>query len=259
VSETKSSPLKGRLEDDDEEFWPAERGGPSRRTLLIGAAVTLVVVIAAVVVFVLRSGEDETVGAPAGDRPIPTTYVGTGADPGTTKLNLRSTDQRPLTEGEVFGDVGTVTYRKFTFTLVGKAVSSDCRTATWGQRLQADLQRYGCNQLARGAFVSADKKYVGQFFALNLDRSEGAQQIVRDLDNAVGAGFLSPLPAPGVDNFGGGFSAAYAEPLGHYVIMSWVQRKGGVRPGSLNEMIDASLAIGRAGDFAWQRLSLVGG
>jgi hypothetical protein len=259
LSETKSSPLNGQR-DDDEEFWPAERGGGlSRRTLLIGGAITLVIAIVAVVAVVLRSGDDENAGAPAGDHPIPTTYVGTGADPGTTKLNLRSADQRPLTEGEVFGDVGTVTYHKFTFKLVGKAVSSDCRTATWGQRLQADLQRYGCSQLARGAFISPDKKYVGQFFALNLDRAEGAQQIVRDLDNAVGAGFLSPLPAPDVDNFGGGFSAAYAEPLGHYVIMSWVQRKGGVRPDSLNEMIDASLAIGRAGDFAWQRLSLAGG
>lgn len=253
-----SSPVK-RRPDEDDDFWPAERGGPSRRTVVIGGAVTLVAVIVAIVVVVLRSGDGETVGALAGDRPVPTTYVATAADQGTAKLGLRSTDQRPLTEGEVFGDVKTVSYRKFTFNLVGAAVSSDCRTATWGQRLQADLQRYGCSQLVRGAFVSADKQYVGQFFALNLDRGEGAQQIVRDLDNVVGAGFLSPLPAPGLENFGGGFSAAYAEPLGHYVIMSWVQRTGGVRPASLNEMIDASLAIGKAGDFAWQRLSLAGG
>ena len=254
-----SSPVKGRLDDEDDDFWPAERGGPSPRTLLIGGTAALVVAIVAIVAIVLRSGEEEAAGAPAGDRPVPTTYVGTGADQGTAKLGQRSADQRPLTEGEVFGDVKSVSYGKYAFTLVGKAVSSDCRTATWGQRLQADLQRYGCSQLARGAFVSADKKYVGQFFAINLDRAAGAQQIVRDLDTSVGAGFLSPLPAPGVENFGGGFSAAYAEPIGHYVIMSWVQRAGGVRPASLNEMIDASLAIGKAGDFAWQRLSLAGG
>jgi hypothetical protein len=257
VSETSS--LKGRLENDDDDFWPAERLGPSARALLIGGATALVAMIVAVVVFVLRSGDEETVGAPAGDRPVPTTYVGTGADQGTAKLGQRSADQRPLTEGEVFGDVATVSYRTYQFKLVGKAVSSDCLTATWGQRLQADLRRYGCSQLARGAFVSADGKHVAQFFAFNLDRAEGAQQIVRDLDTTVGAGFVTPLPARGTENFGGGFSAAYAEPLGHYVIMSWVQRKGGVRPDTLNEMIDASLAVGRAGDFAWQRLSLVGG
>ncbi|HEY7482854.1 MAG TPA: hypothetical protein VH912_00200 [Streptosporangiaceae bacterium] len=259
TSRDTSSPLRGRLDDDDEEFWPAEHGGPGRRTLLIGAAVALVAVIAVVAVVVLRSGGGDAAAKPAGDRPLPTTYVGTAADQGTAKLNLRSADQRPLTEGEVFGDVKTVSYRKFTFNLAGAAVSSDCQTATWGARLQSDLRQAGCTQLVRGAYLSSDKKYVGQFFAFNLDRAEGAQQIVRDFDNAAGAGFVTPLPAPGVENFGGGFSAAYGEPLGHYMIMSWVQRTGGVRPASLNEMIDASLAIGKAGNFAWERLVLVGG
>jgi hypothetical protein len=247
------------LDDEDDEFWPADRGGPSRRTILIGAAATLVVVIAVIVAVVLRSGGGDHEVASAGDHPMPTTYVPTNADPGTAKLDLRAADQRPLTEGEVFGDVKTVSYRAFTFNLAAAAVSSDCRAGTWGQRLQTDLQRYGCTQLARGAYLSTDKQYVGQFFALNLDRAEGAQQIIRDLDRETGAGFLSPLPAPGVENFGGGFSAAYAEPMGHYVVMSWVQRKGGVRPASLNQMIDASLAVGKAADFAWERLVLVGG
>lgn len=253
-----TSPLAKRLDDDDE-FWPAERGGPSRRTLLIGAAVALLVVIAAVVVVVLRSSGGTDEGAPAGDHPLPTTYVPTNADPGTSKLDLRKADQRALTEGEVFGDVKSVTYRTFTFNLAGSAISSDCAGGSWGQRLQTDLRQYGCTQLVRGAYLSSDKQYVGQFFALNLDRAEGAQQIVRDLDTQTGAGFVNPLPAPGVDNFGGGFSAAYAEPMGHYVTMSWVQRKGGVRPASLNQMIDASLAIGKAGNFAWERLVLVDG
>jgi hypothetical protein len=258
VSDT-TSPLAKRLDDEDDEFWPAERGGPSRRTVLIGAAVALVVAIAVVGFVVLRSGGDDPEGAPAGDRPVPTTYVPTNADPGTSKLNLRSADQRPLTEGEVFGDVKQVSYRTFTFNLAASAISSDCRAGSWGPRLQADLQRYGCTQLARGAYLSADKQYVGQFFALNLDRAEGAQQIVRDLDTQTAAGFLTPMPAPGVQNFGGGFSAAYAEPIGHYVVMTWVQRRGGQRPASLNQMIDASLAVGKAGNFTWQRLVLVGG
>jgi hypothetical protein len=258
VSDT-TSPLAKRLEDEDDDFWPDERGGPRRRTMLIGATVALLIAVAVVAVVVLRSGGGGDEGAPAGDRPVPTTYVPTNADPGTNKLNLRSADQRALTEGEVFGDVKTVSYRTFTFNLAGAAVSSDCRAGTWGQRLQADLRRYGCTQLARGAYLSSDKQYVGQFFALNLVSAEGAQQIVRDLDKTTGAGFLSPLPASGVENFGGGFSAAYAEPMGHYVVMSWVQRKGGGRPASLNQMIDASLAIGKAGNFTWARLVLVDG
>jgi hypothetical protein len=257
VSETGSS-VKGRM-DDEGDFWPAERIGPSVRLLLIGAVVALTAAIVAIAVVVLRSGDDEAQGAPAGDHPLPTTYVATAAEPGAAKLNQRSADQRPLTQGEVFGDVQKVSYGKFSFNLAGATVSSDCRAATWGERLQADLQRYGCTQVVRGAYVSTDKQHVGQFFALNLDRGDGAQQIVRDLDKATGAGFVSPLPAKDLPEFGGGFSAAYAEPLGHYVVMSWVQRKGGARPASLNEMIDASLAIGRAGNFAWERLVLAGG
>jgi hypothetical protein len=259
VSDT-TSPLAKRLDDEDDEFWPADRGGPSRRTVLIGAAVAVVAVVAVVVFVVLRSGGgDDAQGAPAGDHPVPTTYVPTNADPGTNKLKLRSADQRPLTEGEVFGDVKTVGYHTFTFNLAGSAISSDCRAGSWGPRLQTDLRRYGCTQLARAAYLSSDKQYVGQFFALNLESAEGAQQIVRDLDTQTSAGFLNPLPAPGVQGFGGGFSAAYAEPMGHYVVMSWVQRKGGVRPASLNQMIDASLAIGKAGNFTWERLVLVDG
>jgi hypothetical protein len=256
VGETGSS-VKGRLDDEDG-FWPAEHGGPSWRLLMI-LAIVLVAVIIAIVVVVLRSGDEDAQGAPAGDRPVPTTYVATAAEPGAAKLNLRSADQRPLTQGEIFGDAQKVSYGKFSFNLAGATVSSDCRAATWGERLQTDLQRYGCNQVVRGAYLSADKQYAGQFFALNLDRGDGAQQIVRDLDKATGAGFVSPLPAKDLPEFGGGFSAAYAEPLGHYVVMSWVQRKGGARPASLNEMIDASLAIGRAGNFAWERLVLAGG
>src|SRR5262245_36452336 len=134
VSDT-TSPLAKRRDDEDDDFWPTERGGPRRRTMLIVAAVALLVVIAAVVVVVLRSGGGDAEGAPAGDHPLPTTYVPTNADPGTNKLNLRSADPRPVTEGEVFGDVKTVSYRTFTFNLAGGAVSSDCRAGTWGQRL----------------------------------------------------------------------------------------------------------------------------
>src|SRR3954451_11047591 len=84
VSDT-TSPLAKRLDDDDDEFWPAGRGGPRRRTVLIGAVVALVVVIAVVVVMVLRSSGGTDEGTPAGDHPLPTTYVPTNADPGTNK------------------------------------------------------------------------------------------------------------------------------------------------------------------------------
>jgi hypothetical protein len=136
-------------------------------------------------------------------------------------------------------------------------VSADCKATTWGARLQADLDKHGCNQIVRGAYLSRDKAHVGQFITINLADQEGAIQIVRDLDPEAGTGFVLPLRAPGVTDFGRGFSAAYAQIYGHYVVVSWVQRAGGAQPANLNEMIDASLAVEKPGDFVWGRLQLL--
>jgi hypothetical protein len=141
---------------------------------------------------------------------------------------------------------------------VGSALS-DCATATWGEELQADLRKYGCTQVARGAYVTQDKKYLGQFVAMNLDQVQGAEQIVRDLDPSSNAGFVSPLTAAGTESFGNGFSAAYSQSFGHYVVISWVERAGGQAPQTMNELLDASIAIERADDFVWERLVLAGG
>jgi hypothetical protein len=107
--------------------------------------------------------------------------------------------------------------------------------------------------------VTQDKKYLGQFVAMNLEQLQGAEQIVRDLDPASNAGFVSPLTAAGAENFGSGFSAAYSQSFGHYVVISWVERAGGAQPQTMNELLDASIAIERADDFVWERLVLAGG
>ncbi|MGI8336207.1 hypothetical protein ACRYCC_40220 [Actinomadura scrupuli] len=252
------SPVRARKTDEDD-FWPDDRPGLSRRTKMIGLGVALVVVVAAVVVVAVASftGGD-TNAASGGGSVLPTVYVPTAANEGTKKLNLRAGgDQRPLNEGEVFTDEAkSVSHGKYTFSLVRSEVSGNCRAAVWGDRLKADLQKFGCTQVVRGAYRSTDQRYVGQFVALNLDRIEGSEQIVRDLDPQVNGGFTLPLAANGLTNFGAGFSAAYPEIYGHYVVISWVQRKGGARPDSMNELLDASLAIERAADFVWGRLVL---
>jgi hypothetical protein len=263
VSDT-SSPMRTRQPGGNDDFWPEERRSRSvpPKLLMAIAAVLAVVVIGVVVVMVLGSGDDKDKGTATGNGPgaPPTVWVGTAASAGTAKLNLRSADQRPLNQNEVFTDqVKSVTHGKYTFNLAAAQLSGDCGSVTWGQRLQADLRKYGCTQIARGAYLSADKKHVGQFIAINLDRLEGADQIVRDLDPQTNAGFVLPLNAPGVSNFGTGFSAAYGQPFGHYVVLSWVQRNGGGRPDSMNELLDASVAIEGADDFVWQRLILAGG
>ena len=211
--------------------------------------------------FLLRGDDEESSAAPGnGARLTPVAYTPQMADKDMAKLAQRSADQRPITQGEAFpADVKTVGYQKYSFTLAASQLSGDCKAVTWGQRLQADLAKYQCTQIARGAYVSQDRRHVGQFIAINLVSQEGAQQIVRDLDPATGSGFVYPLTAPGTPDFHSGFSAAYAQAYGHYVIVTWVQRAGGAQPASLNEMIDASLAIEKPADFVWGRLELADG
>jgi hypothetical protein len=242
---------------DEAEFWPEDESRVSRKTLLIGTAVVVILLIVVAAVVVKFSGGGEAASEERFE--TPTVWVGTTADEGTARLNLRSGDQRALNDGEVFGNVKTVSHGKFSFTLVASRISTDCAIVSWGKKLQEDLRKYGCTQIARGAYLSKDKRHVGQFFAVNLDRLEGADQIIRDLDPRGGAGFVRPLPATGVETFGTGFSAAYGQPYGHYAVISWVQRNGGGRPDSMNELLDASVAIEGANDFVWQRLILAGG
>lgn len=252
------SPVRARKTDEDD-FWPDDRPGLSRRSKMIGIGVAVVVVVAAIVVVAVVSlTGGSTTAASGGGSALPTVYVPTAANEGTKKLNQRTGgDQRPLNEGEVFTDQAkSVSHGNYTFALARSELSTNCGASVWGQRLKADLQKYGCSQLVRGAYQTSDQRYVGQFIALNMDRIEGSEQIVRDLDPQVSAGFVVPLAANGLTNFGVGFSAAYPEIYGHYVVISWVQRKGGARPDTMNELLDASLAIERAADFVWGRLVL---
>jgi hypothetical protein len=244
----------------ENDFWPAdrpERKGPPK-LLIIAAALLGLAVAGTLAVVLLTGGEDKN---PAAARPVlPTVYTPALANKETARLGKRAADPRPLTAGEVFTPrTKTVTYRNYSFTLANSEVSADCKAVTWGARLQQDLQRHGCNQILRGAYVSADKRHAGQFIAVNLSDQAGAEQIVRDLNPDSDAGFVLPLTAPGTAAFGGGFSAAYAQTFGHYAVVTWVQRAGGAQPASLNEMIDVSLAVEKPGDFVWSRLQLLPG
>ncbi|MDN3351041.1 hypothetical protein [Actinomadura sp. DC4] len=252
-------------DDGAEERPTSRRRRPTRRKsnrgllIIAGAALAVVLVVVVVAVVALGGGDGKKSQAAAAARVSPKVYVNTPANSLVDKLNQRSKDKRPLNKSEVFGgDAKAVSHGAYHFTLVGSELS-DCASATWGEELQNDLRKFGCTQVARGAYVTQDKKYLGQFVAMNLDQLQGAEQIVRDLDPNSSAGFVSPLSAAGTENFGSGFSAAYSQSFGHYVVISWVERAGGAPPQTMNELLDASIAIERADDFVWERLVLVGG
>ena len=251
--------------DDAADFWPADVDKPEtgRKKLLIGGGGAVVVlVVAAIIGVVLMNGGGSGAAGSAGGTTAspPTVYVPTSATDGTKKLNARTADARALNDGEVFTDTATkVAHGSYKFSLVAKEISSDCQATTWGATLQADLKKYDCTQIVRGAYLGDDKQHSGQFVALNLAGLAGSEAIVRDLAPAAGSGFIRPLPGAGIKNFGAGFSAAYPQIFGHYVVISWVQRNGGAKPASMNELLDASLAIESADGFVWERLVLAGG
>lgn len=241
-----------------QDFWPEEKPGRKRPgpKLLIGAAAGLVVVVAAAVAAVLLTGGGGD-GAPAKPA-VPVAYTPDYLGEGFGQIAARSADSRAITEGEAFG-AKSVKGDKYAFTLAASKLTNDCKDGTWGARLQADLAKHQCSQLVRAAYVSEDKKHVGQFIVLNMATEDGVKQVLRDLDPATGAGWVVPLKAPGTPAFGPGFSAAYAKTYGHYAVITWVERTGGAQPASLNEMIDVSLVIENAADFLYGRLDLASG
>lgn len=233
------------------EFWPDQPEKSKTKYFVVGGVV-LVAAVAAGLFFFL-SGRDKKVD-PAAAGQFPTTFVPQSADKDTAKLNSREVDSRPLTIDEVFGDAKSVKYRNYRFKLAATKLT-DCKSATWGELLQRNLATYGCTQLLRGAFVSEDQRNTGQFFVLNMASARGSQQALTDLDPEIKGGFVLPLPVSGLKPFGKGFSAAYAQAIGHYVMISWMQRADGASV-SLNELIDTSLAVQQE-DFAWSRLVLI--
>jgi hypothetical protein len=249
---------------EDGEQGQASRGRRAARGSASGSKRNLLIIGGVAVAMLLTAGcgggGDKKPEAAAAVKVLPKVYVNTPPNSQVKKLSDRSKDKRPLNKDEVFGgEDKTVSSGKYTFTLAGSDIAADCKAVTWGQQLQADLQKYGCSQIARGAYVSNDKQYVGQFIALNLETLDGASQIIRDLDPGSSAGFISPLTVKGTTNFTGGFSAAYSQPFGHFVVISWVEKAGGAQPQTMNELLNASIAIERADDFVWERLVLAGG
>ncbi|RFS85255.1 hypothetical protein D0T12_09380 [Actinomadura spongiicola] len=246
---------KGRGRD----FWPDDRPGrrfPGPKLLFGAAAVLVAVAVAIVAVTMLTGGGKKDEAAPR--NVLPTAYTPDYDGEGFRSIAARSADGRQITEGEAFS-AKSLKSGAYSFTLAASDLTSDCKAATWGARLQGDLAKFGCTQIARAAYVSADKKHVGQFVVINLVSEEGVKQILRDLDPRTEAGWPVPLKAPGVPASGAGFSAAYAKTYGHYAVITLVERAGGARPGSLNEMIDVSLAVENAADFLYGRLNLAAG
>ncbi|MEO3783538.1 hypothetical protein ABGB12_09420 [Actinocorallia sp. B10E7] len=250
-SQARSRSKPGGAGGDD--LWPENNESElPKGKILIGSLLALLLLVGGGVWFFVQQG-DEDPKIPPGSH-LPDVYVPQSADPESSALSRRASDIRAFTEGEVFGEHKEVSYRKYVFTLVKSEVSTDCARAAWGDLVVQTLRRGECSQMARGAYLSKDKKYAGVFVAVNMVDAKSAQQVLNSLDPALKGGFVRPPEFPGVKDFGSGFTAAYSQVIGHYVIMSWVGRAGGEQPQAMNELIDGSLAVQKPEEFAWGRL-----
>ena len=245
-----------------------------------GGLIALVVVIAFVVVagalggayFLAASGSDDN-NSPSASPSAPRT---SGANPppaaaGTTNkpanynamkswslwdsLNTASQDSKPLTLEEVFSDPEAKAYKDTSdntvFNLQGTGrLDTDCGSTVSGPALQTALQSYGCTQVVRAAYVSADQKWVGHIAIFNLRDVTSANAFLDDLDPKSGKGFFIPVTgASPVDKFGktaatGAQSGAY----GHFVVVGWAGRVDGA-PGSSYgiDTISPSSSVQQAG------------
>jgi hypothetical protein len=238
--------------------------------LAVGAAVVIVAVLA-VVVIVASSGDPApsrspttpTGGPVAGSELRPSEYDDAASWNLWDPLNDRTSDSGPLSTSEVFGGSDSRSVedsRKNLYTVQGEGrLDSDCTQAVWGEGLRSALRTYDCTQVVRGVYADSSKRVVGHVAVFNLRDVTSANQFVKDLDPALGKGFLVPLPgqpAP-LDRFGSGFTGADAGAYGHLVVVSWVGYTDGKNDSSADlDAIAPRSAVERAAkNFLFPRVA----
>lgn len=169
------------------------------------------------------------------------------------KLNTAAGDSKPMTLDEVFADSEAKSYKDSSdntmLNLQGNGrLDTDCGSTVTGT-LKTQLQSYGCTQVIRAAYVSADNKWVGQLAIFNLRDVDSANSFLDDLDPKAGKGFFLPLTgASPVDKFGSAPTGAESGAYGHFVVVGWAGRVDGSQGDGLGiDTIAPSSATQQAG------------
>ncbi len=178
-----------------------------------------------------------------------------------SSLDTASQDSRPLTLSEVFNDESAKSEKDSLdgtyFNLQGGGrLDSDCLGAVWGSSLKASMQGYGCTQVVRAAYISADRHWTGQLAIFNLRDVSSANSLLNDLDPKSGKGFLVPVTGPSpVDQFGKGLTGSESGAYGHFVVVGWAGRVSGTGgSGSTSETISPASSVQEAGkEFLFHR------
>jgi hypothetical protein len=208
-----------------------------------GALILIAIVAAAAVLIGQHRHHQAGLSGPpaAGEGPAPSAYSKASSTSAFDEITTRVQDAKPLTKAETFSPK-TITDAdsKATLKLVRSSLDARCTTAIWGAQLAEVLQRGGCAQAARAAYT--DKHFVAMVTIFNLVDVKAADAVVADADPKSGNGF--PLALDGVP-LGQGFSTARGVAMGHYAVITWVQRVDGSGDEQDTDLLSLLVATGR--------------
>lgn len=141
------------------------------------------------------------------------------------KLQSRSTDPKPLTLREVFGN-GKFKSGKYQYVRTAANAQKGCTAIAGGAALDKALKGGSCTQVLRATYALSNGSLIGTVGVFNLETEAAAKKAVKAA--AAKDAFLLALPGKGVSKTNGkGEALGTSEARGHYLIMTWVQRPDG--------------------------------
>ncbi|WUI00362.1 hypothetical protein OHR68_00605 [Spirillospora sp. NBC_00431] len=141
------------------------------------------------------------------------------------KLQSRTTDPKPLTLKEVFGN-GKFKSGKHKYVRTAAAATRNCTAVAGGTKLDKALKKGGCTQALRATYALTTGSLIGTVGVFNLETEDAAKQAVKAA--AEKDAFLLALPGKGVSKSNGkGEALGTFQARGHYLLMTWVQRPDG--------------------------------
>ncbi|RFS86201.1 hypothetical protein D0T12_06160 [Actinomadura spongiicola] len=208
---------------------PAERrrnlplvigGAVAAGVLLIGGGVALSSVLA---------GDSGSKKSATPSKPTPQQPQPTPSPPQPVlepvKLQSRTTDPKPLTLKEAFGN-GKFKVGKHRYVRTAASQTKSCAASVGGVKLEKALKKGGCTQALRATYALTSGSLIGTVGVFNLETEEAAELAVKAA--ADKDAFLVALPGKGVSKSNGkGEALGTSQARGHYLVMTWVQRPDG--------------------------------
>ncbi|GAA2847214.1 hypothetical protein GCM10010517_04200 [Streptosporangium fragile] len=229
-----------------------------QRLLAVLASVAGVLVAAVGLTFAIEAiGNDYTperaTAAAVVTQPRPDTYRAWPSSKVFAPIAESKADPKPMTLKDLFS-AKTLKEGGVTLRLAGTGLETDCAAAVWGRELVDLLAQGGCTQAARGAYVSADGRYVAQYTLFNLRDTASADTLVKELTTLYRGGWVQPLEAGRAVFPSGGHTESSGHAMGHYAALVWIGRADGAEPGPKDDFVSLSLTVRGAEKAVFRRV-----